>query len=374
MTVATDYSPTTYTGDGTTSSLSTVFPFFGTGSGSELEIVSRVIATLAETVLTYGTHYTVAGGSGAVGTVTVVDPATDFPSTVQWVIRRRTNVLQNEALPSSGDLPTETIEDMFDRLTMIAQEQIEPLPRGYIDGLEVQNNATDADHDLDIHPGACRDVDDSVGIVLSQTLTKRADAAWAAGTGNGAMANGVTLGNDAEYYVFAIRNPTTGVVDGIIDTSAVGANIAAAASGFSQRRLIATRFTDGVANWIPMVQWGDWNEFATPIEDEDTTFPSTAAVTVSLDFVPSAYSVQVLLMGSTTAGVTVYISPLDTTDEAPGANPAIGTFFAATAARTNSFPPIRTNAAGQIRARSNGAGALFVLSVIGWLDERGKNA
>jgi hypothetical protein len=102
------------------------FPFQGTGSNAEIEVVERVIATGAETVKSYTTHYTVSGGSGSTGTVTAVSPPA---STVQWHIRRTTTRTQTVDYTANDPFPAETHELALDRLAMSSQEIQEELGR-----------------------------------------------------------------------------------------------------------------------------------------------------------------------------------------------------------------------------------------------------
>src|SRR4029077_17826592 len=65
----------------------------------------------------------------------------------------------------------------------------ELFPRGYIVGLKISNNSADAVNDIDIAEGGCRDDSNSANILLS-AMTKRLDAAWAAGTNQGGRDTG----------------------------------------------------------------------------------------------------------------------------------------------------------------------------------------
>jgi hypothetical protein len=116
MTISTTTTRIAYDGNGATNSFAVPFPFFG---GSELEVIERGIASGAETTLTLGAHYTVAGGDGTAGTVTAaVAPATGL----QWVIRRKTARTQSTDYTPNDPFPAETHEKALDRLTMIGQE------------------------------------------------------------------------------------------------------------------------------------------------------------------------------------------------------------------------------------------------------------
>ena len=49
MTVSTTTTSVSYTGNGSTTSFAVTFPFLGSGTTAELEVIERVIATGAET-------------------------------------------------------------------------------------------------------------------------------------------------------------------------------------------------------------------------------------------------------------------------------------------------------------------------------------
>ena len=123
MTINTTTTRVSYTGDGVTTAFAVPFVFFG---ASELEVISRVIATGAETVLALTTNYTVSGGNGSTGTVTaIVAPA----ATVQWVIRRKTARTQLVDYAPNDPFPADTHERALDRLTAQTQELGEDVDR-----------------------------------------------------------------------------------------------------------------------------------------------------------------------------------------------------------------------------------------------------
>ena len=75
MTISGSYTPDAYTGNASTTEFPVTYPFFGTSTDAEIEVIERTIATGAEATLVNGTDYTVAGGAGATGTVTAADCA-----------------------------------------------------------------------------------------------------------------------------------------------------------------------------------------------------------------------------------------------------------------------------------------------------------
>ena len=93
------------------------------------------------------------------------------------------------------------------------------LPKNYITGLTLSNNASDATNDIDIAAGKARDATDTEGMVLASALTKQIDAAWAVGTNAGMLDTGA-VGNNT-YHLFLIKRSDTGVVDVLASLSAM---------------------------------------------------------------------------------------------------------------------------------------------------------
>ena len=116
MTVSATTPLKTFTGDGTTVAFPLDFTF---DAAADLTVIEKVLATGAETVKTLTTDYTVAGGSGAVGTVTAV---TAPPATVSWTIVRLTAITQETSYPEGEPFPAASHENAMDKLTRIVQE------------------------------------------------------------------------------------------------------------------------------------------------------------------------------------------------------------------------------------------------------------
>jgi hypothetical protein len=126
MTISGTYTPDAYTGNASTTEFPVTYPFFGTSTDAEIEVIERTIATGAEATLVNGTDYTVAGGSGSTGTVT----ATTAPAaTVQWIIRRTTTETQETDYVENDPFPAESHEAALDRLTLVAQDATEASSR-----------------------------------------------------------------------------------------------------------------------------------------------------------------------------------------------------------------------------------------------------
>jgi len=91
--------------------------------------------------------------------------------------------------------------------------------KGHIYGLTLSNNVTDPTNDIDIAAGEAASTEaNPVLMVLSSAITKRLDAAWAVGSGNGGLDTG-SIANTT-YHIWLIQRSDTGVVDALFSTSA----------------------------------------------------------------------------------------------------------------------------------------------------------
>lgn len=126
MTVSTQNNKDAFDGTGANTALATTFPFI---NDTELVVTKRVTATGVETELTLNTHYTVTGGDYAIGEVTPVDGATDFPGTVTWTIKRDTPKTQSTNYVENDNFGAETHENALDKLTYLEQDSQEEVDR-----------------------------------------------------------------------------------------------------------------------------------------------------------------------------------------------------------------------------------------------------
>jgi hypothetical protein len=134
------------------------------------------------------------------------------------------------------------------------------LPYEY--GAVLSNNSSDANNDLDISAGALLD-STGVRLMTLAAITKRFDASWAAGTGNGGMRSGLTKSASTWYFVYIIEDVGT-AVDVIADTSNSGPTLP---SGYDYWQLIGAFKTDGSANilkfWQTSDGWFYWDTYPT---------------------------------------------------------------------------------------------------------------
>lgn len=88
------------------------------------------------------------------------------------------------------------------------------LPTWLVEGAIFSNNASDLTHDLDITAGLFVSQDAAFAdriLFTGGATTKRFDASWVAGTGNGGMKSGTTLSANTWYRVWAIWHPADGL-------------------------------------------------------------------------------------------------------------------------------------------------------------------
>jgi hypothetical protein len=159
--------------------------------------------------------------------------------------------------------------------------------------ITISNNATDANNDIDFSAGTFQFSDGS-GQALATAMTKRLDATWSAGSGNGGLFSG-TKAINTWYYPFAIYNPTTGVSDAGFDVSPSGANIPA---GFTKRsNNLQPIKTDGngTGNILQGTFYKDGAFFYNNRQTEETANDATAIGNLTLSFVPPipVYSINI---------------------------------------------------------------------------------
>lgn len=245
------------------------------------------------------------------------------------------------------------------------------LPRSYLSGLEMSNNASALT--LDVAVGECRSADDANDIALASAFSKVLAKNWTSGTGNNGLAqNATAVAAGVIYHVFAII--VSGAADIGFDSDVGGANLITDHSASAVRR-IGSVIVDGAGTDIEdFTQDGDEFLWLDPPEDLSSTSITTTATTVTLT-VPTGVKVKARMLASLNTGETngVYFSPLDVDDEAAtinlGGPPASHVSGASPVEEVNT----RTNTSGQIRIRASGSGTDIDISTLGWIDRRGRD-
>lgn len=142
-------------------------------------------------------------------------------------------------------------------------------------GLEPSNNGTDAVNDVDISAGSCVASTGTTVISLGSSITKRLDATWAVGTGNGGLDTGAVA--NGTYYIWAIRRSDTGVVDVLFSLSNTSPTMP---TDYDARCLIGTIIRDAGAS----AYLGVGKYYANPENGNNLIMTRRASASSSLDF------------------------------------------------------------------------------------------
>ena len=128
MTLTADYTPIQYAGDGATISFPVTFVFW---DADDLKLILSVDATGVETEWTRGTQYTVSGGNGSTGTVTVLTTPTDYTPASGETLTIKSNLAntQDTDLPAGGAFNSDAVEQQIDKIVRMLQQRSEELGR-----------------------------------------------------------------------------------------------------------------------------------------------------------------------------------------------------------------------------------------------------
>lgn len=240
--------------------------------------------------------------------------------------------------------------------------------RGYISGLQLVNNATDPNHSIDVGIGVARDAPTNTNDIIVLPTTKKLNAAWAAGSGNGGLDTGVSA-ISTWYHLYAIKRPDTGATDVLFSASPSAP--AMPQSYTLYRRIRGSVLTDGSGNIIPFIQNDSIFKWAVPVKSFDgVPITSTAAFLRKLS-TPLGLKVPAIIhaRASTTSTpiATLFTDPA-MVDTVP--DPTFAQHFANSAFSPYAQLQIGTDVQSQIRARSNLSDANTQLTIVteGWID------
>ncbi len=234
----------------------------------------------------------------------------------------------------------------------------ELVPYGLIQGLTYANNVADATNDLDIATGAAMDSSNAKLLVLGGALTKRSDANWAVGTGQGALDTGAVGNND--YYVWLIYRSDTEVVDVLFSLSPTGPTMPA---NYNYKRLIGwfKRSGGAIVAFTTYEMEGGGLQFLWSAPRSDVALANTLTTARRTDAlsVPHDFSVIADIMASaydaSAGGYALVYCPdqADTTPTDPTSSTGIAnlSWINTTSVGTSSIR-VRTSSAGTVAARS----------------------
>jgi hypothetical protein len=238
--------------------------------------------------------------------------------------------------------------------------------KGFIQGW-TYSNGTDATNDIDIAAGSGMD---STGVywIAGAASTKRLDASWAVGSGNGGLDTGSIA--DTDYFIWAIVRSDTGVVDYLFSTSATAPTMPA---DYDYKRLIGSfrRSSGAILAFLTDELSGGGLRYRwdAPILDGNAVALTTSYATIALS-VPAG--LRVLAFGNAvapTGGQTINIRPVGAQDGAPNhtASPLATTGSTGTSTTTGGQWREYTNTSRQIEwAASASANAYLTTAGFEW--------
>lgn len=243
----------------------------------------------------------------------------------------------------------------------------DPLLRNYIDGLILSTAGSSTT--FTVAAGTCTNNTNADTMDIPSAMNKTT-AAWAVGSGNGALDTGSIAAN-TWYHVFVIKRLDTQVVDVCISINAAGPSIPA---GYSYYRRIGAMKTNGSSQWTKFVQFGNEFFWDTPTLDYVNTALSTAALTFTLN-VPNGVSVNAMVnvaWASSTNGAIAYISSFYVADIAPQFPSSAREVVVSIGLM---WPQMRvwTTPTQGIKARADNAGNIS-FGTVGWVDPRGEDS
>ncbi len=241
---------------------------------------------------------------------------------------------------------------------------------GFIWGLTLTNNVSDATNDIDIAAGSCRGGSDTDNLVLAASLTKRLDASWAVGTNQGGLDTGAIA--NTTYHVWLIKRPDTGVVDALFSASATSPTMP---SNYTLKRRIGSiiRVSSAI---LAFSQYGDYFQLTTPVRDAyHTTSPPTTATLLTLS-VPTGIKVKASMYAYMAGSqVILYVNSPDQTASTPSwqSFSTAGSGFNSGDSYTNLDE--WTNTSSQVRYWATVAVSSAEMSIVtkGWTDLRGRD-
>lgn len=251
-----------------------------------------------------------------------------------------------------------------------------PLMEGYLYGLTLSNNGSDAANDIDIATGQAAN-DASTYVMATNTITKRLDAAWAVGTGNGGRDTGSIA--DGTWHVWLIRRSDTGVVDALFSTSPSAPTMP---TNYDQKRRIGSILRES-GSIVAFKQDGDTFHRVSLVTDVNTNNPGTSAITATLS-VPTGIVVTAeiipTIQNTDTANATfLLLTALDETDETPSSTLQTGMRTINLAGGNSNWGvpmQCKTNTSAQVRYRLSFSNANVTARILtrGWIDRRGRLA
>lgn len=246
--------------------------------------------------------------------------------------------------------------------------------QGFLAGLTLSNNASDATNDIDIAIGsAAADTSPYAVMSLASALTKRLDAAWAVGSGNGGRMSAAAIA-DGTYHVWLIQRSDTGVVDAGFDVSATSPTMP---TNYDRKRRIGSIIRASGAI-VAFIQTGDLFIRSGSIFSQSYAPVGTTGAFFHTAGVPSGIKVIAKLRGtlnnaSSIGNSVILISSPDELLSSPVATSGYATAASQVINVYNAFTvDVLTNTSSQVRVISADLTTNIYISTYGWVDSRGR--
>ena len=233
--------------------------------------------------------------------------------------------------------------------------------------ITVLNNGADSDHDIDFTEWTFV-FDDWSWQASAIAISKRIDAAWAAGNGQWWLDTG-SVSSNSTYYMYAIYNPTSSTADFLFSTS-LSPNMP---SGYTKKKKVASLLTDSSAN----IKNGTWTFnpdgsyhfiYNTLITDLSDSTPATIRTAVTLSVPPNTRAkLNLTLIDNDTSSASIVITEEAQADVAPVQTNS--TLVANVNWYSKVTAEYNTNSSSQIYYRaSDGGVSAFTIVTRGWFD------
>ena len=244
------------------------------------------------------------------------------------------------------------------------------VPRSYLAGLTLSNDAITPNTVLDIAVGVAASDDNAVLMSLTSAIAKSMASTFATGSGNGGLDAG-TVAASSWYHVYLIANAAATSVDVLVSASATSPTLP---SGFTKKRRIGSIRTDASSRILAFSQNGDEFLWSLPFGDVENAAISATAVTTVLS-VPTGVKVTARtrhFFTSSTVGCELLVNSPDEGANAP-TNPGGNLSLIMNTASGYASSPldVRTNTAAQVGAVSTAAATYYIVTY-GWTATRGR--
>lgn len=227
---------------------------------------------------------------------------------------------------------------------------------------------------MPVSAGIAADSTNAVMMKLLAAFTKTT-AAWAVGTGNGGKLSAAAIANNTWYHWYLIYRSDTGATDIGFDVSATAPTLPA---NYTHSRRIFSSLTDGSAQWVKILQYGDDFTLDVPVINFSVNNPGIAATSRTVS-TPTGVRTEAKLnmkLVNTSSGTLLLVSDLAVADTTPAAGNATLDVLSFSNSAASGQVRVFTNTSSQFRTRLSISDASITIScaTTGFRDTRGRDA